>query len=460
MNLIVLAAGKGTRMRSLNPEISKVGYEILGVPLVKYVLKAADGIIDGHKIVVVGFGGEHTKKLVENEAEVVWQRQQLGTAHAIMQTADILKNEEGATLILSGDTPLLSKESLEKLIAYHFENKLDLTILTAEPASNFGYGRIIRNQNMEVVRIVEQKDGTLEELKTKEVNAGVYLFDNKKLFQQLEFLNTNNASGELYLTDTIGLFFNKGYKVGAYILDDPDEMLGTNDRLQLAEATKILQIRINNKHLLSGVTIEDPTNTYIGPLVTIAQDSVIKPGTTILGATKIGVNNIIWQNSFINNTIIGNNNNIITSHIEDSEIGDNNKIGPYARLRNHVNVNNNTRIGNFVELKNVIFKDGAKSAHLTYLGDAEIGENTNIGCGVITANYDGVNKYRTFIGDNVFVGSNATLIAPIVVKNDSFIAAGSTINKDIDENDFAIARARQETKKGYAKVIKDNIKKV
>lgn len=453
-NLIILAAGKGSRMRSLNSEVSKVSYEILGYPLVNYVLDAADGLVDGKKVVIVGFGGEHTKRLVEKQAEIAWQRELLGTGHAIMQTAKLLEKESGNTLILSGDTPLLSNKSLKELINYHNQNGNDLTILTAEPPSNFGYGRIVRNNNGNVVKIVEQKDTNDNEKLIKEVNAGVYLFDNKKMFEQLAFLNTNNASGELYLTDTIDLFVQKDYKVGAYIVSDHNEMLGTNDRVQLAEAAKIMQIRINNMHMLNGVSIEDPLTTYIGPKVTIAQDTTIKPGTTIMGNSSIGIYNLIGPQTYLNNVTIDEENTIISSHIEDSTIGSKNKIGPFARLRQNVIIENETRIGNFVEFKNVKFKNKAKSAHLTYLGDATIGEKTNIACGVITANYDGVNKTKTTIGDNVFVGSNVTLISPLEIEDGAFIAAGSTINKDVDKDDFAIARTKQENKEGYAKIIR------
>lgn len=460
LHSIILAAGKGTRMRSLNNEISKVGFPILGVALVNYVLDATHGLVDGKKVVIVGHGGDYTKKLVQHEAEIAWQHEQLGTGHAIMQTAPLLKGIEGDTLILCGDTPLLTNESLKKLVDYHRTNKLDLTVLTATPANPHGYGRIVRNIDNHVEAIVEQKDLKGDQGLIREVNAGVYVVNNKYLFEQLDFLNTNNASGELYLTDIIGLFNKKAYKVGAYILEDENEMLGTNDRVQLAEAAKFIKQRINRKHMLNGVTFEDPDNTYVGPYVEIGQDTVIAPGVTILGKSIIGKNNHIGMSTYLENVEIGDNNTILFSHLVDSKIGNDNKVGPYTRFRDHVEVHNHTKVGNFVEFKKSIIKDGTKAAHLSYVGDTLLEENVNVGCGVITANYDGYNKFNTVVGKNVFLGSNATLVAPVTIEDDAFIAAGSTINKDVKKDDLAIARARQENKVGYAKVFKDKAKAI
>lgn len=460
LHSIILAAGKGTRMRSLNNEISKVGYPILGVALVNYVLDATKGLVDGKKVVIVGHGGEYTKKLVEKEAEIVWQHQQLGTGHAIMQCAPVLKGLEGNTLILCGDTPLLTNDSLRKMVAYHDEHKLDLTVLTARPSNPFGYGRIVRDASGHVEAIVEQKDLKDNQGSITEVNAGVYIVNNQYLFEQLDFLNTNNASGELYLTDIIGLFNKKGYKVGAYILEDENEMLGTNDRVQLAEAAKLIKQRINKKHMLAGVTFEDPDNTYVGPYVEIGQDTVIAPGVTILGKTKIGVSNIIGPNSYLENMEIGDNNYIYYAYLVDSKIGNDNQVGPYTRFRNHVEIKNHVKIGNFVELKKSLVMDGTKAAHLSYIGDSTLEENVNVGCGVITANYDGFNKFNTYVGKNAFLGSNATLIAPVTIEEDAFVAAGSTITKDVKKDDLAIARVRQENKTGYAKVFKERAKAI
>lgn len=460
LNAIILAAGKGTRMRSLNNEISKVGYPLLNEPLVNYVIDSVEDLINGETIVVIGFGGEYTKKIVEKRAKTVWQREQKGTGHAVMQAAPILEKCEGSTFVLSGDVPLLRKESLEAMIAHHKENNADLTILTAKPASNFGYGRIIRDERGFVIKIVEQKDANEKEKLIKEVNAGTYLFNNKKLFEQLKNLNTDNKQGELYLTDTISLFIKQGYKVTAYTLEDSSEMLGTNDRAQLAEAESLMRKRINTKHMLNGVSLEDPQNTYIGPYVEIGQDTYIGAGVHLLGKTKIGINNRITGSTHLENTEVGENNIIISSHIVGAKIGNKNTIGPMARMRGECVIGNGTRIGNFVEFKNVKFADGAKCAHLTYLGDTIVEENANIGCGTITANYDGYNKFVTHIGKNVFIGSGTTIIAPVTIKEGAFIAAGSTINKDVGEDDFAIARERQINKEKYANVIRQRAKDI
>ncbi len=455
LNSIILAAGKGTRMKSLNDNISKVGYEILGKPLVNWVLDASHALVNGKNVVIVGFAGEHTAKLVEGKAEIVWQHEQKGTGHAVMQTAPLLEGAGGETLILSGDVPLIQEATLKEALAFHNDGHYDLTVLTATPKDAFGYGRILRSAKGEVLRIVEQKDLVGEEVKINEVNSGMYIINNKRLFEELPNLNTNNKQGELYLTDIIALFKVKGYKVGAYVMKDESEMLGTNDRVQLAEAATILKKRINKMHMLNGVTIEDPDNTYIGPDVVIGQDTVIGPNTKIIGLTKIGVNNVISENCHLENMIIGDNNKIMFAHLVNSEIKNNINVGPFARMREHSLVNDKSRIGNFVELKKTVFHEGVKAGHLAYLGDAELGAATNVGAGTITANYDGVNKSKTVTGEHVFLGSNSTLVAPLTIGEGAYVAAASIINKDVPANDLAIARARQENKDGYAHVIRE-----
>lgn len=456
---IILAAGKGTRMKSLLDNKSKVSYEILGVPLVKYVLDTVQGINATKTVVIVGFGGEITSEIVKDKAEIVWQKEQKGTGHAVKQVSPVLSNDVGNTVILCGDTPLLTSETINQLLKDHIENKNSLTVLSAVVDNPHGYGRIVRDSLGNVLKIVEQADADKRIDAIKEVNTGVCVYDNKLLFEYLNKLQPNNAQGEYYLTDLIKMFVNDHLKVGVSIMSDYHEMLGINDRSQLAEAANLMKERINKKLMLSGITIIDPNNTYVGPYVQIEQDSVIYPGTMILGNTHIGKLNNIYQ-SYIENMNIGDENTIMMSHLVDSEIGNENKVGPYARMRGHVKMLNHTKVGNFVELKNVILHDGAKSAHLTYLGDAEIGERTNVGCGTIIANYDGLNKFRSNIGEDVFVGSGTTIISPVNVGKNAFIAAGSTINKDINENDMAIARARQENKTGYSVKLHEKAKAI
>lgn len=455
---IILAAGKGTRMKSKLENKSKVSYEILKTPLVKYVLKALKPLNVDKIVTVVGFGGEVTKSIVEDESFVVWQHEQKGTGHAIMQASPVLKGKEGSTIILCGDTPLLKSSTLEKLMLEHEKNHNLLTVLGAKVPNPFGYGRLLQDENGDLLKIIEHKECSEEQLKIDVVNTGVYVFDNKLLFEYLDLIKPNNKAGEYYLTDLIEIFKNKGHKVGVSLMYGDEEMLGINDRVQLAYATKLMKNRINTKLMLSGVSIEDPDNTYIGADVVAAPDTIIKPNTTILGKTIIGERNIIGPNTYLENMEIGDDNEIIMSHLVDSTIGHDVKVGPFARMRGHAIVEANNKVGNFVELKGAHLHNGVKSAHLTYLGDCEIGDRTNIGCGTITANYDGYNKSRTIIGKDVFVGSGSIIIAPLEVKDNAFIAAGSTLNKDVEEDALAIARCKQENKIGYSHIIKARAK--
>ncbi|MDD4154363.1 MAG: bifunctional UDP-N-acetylglucosamine diphosphorylase/glucosamine-1-phosphate N-acetyltransferase GlmU [Bacilli bacterium] len=452
---IILAAGKGTRMKSLLEDKSKVSYPILGIPLVKHVLNALQPLQLDKKVTIVGFGGPATEAIVRDESEIVYQHEQKGTGHAIMQVAPVLAGLEGETLIVCGDTPLLKTSTLKDLIAQHEQDGNQLTVLSAIVPDPHGYGRIVRDDNECVLEIVEQADVNETQNQIKEVNAGVYVFDNKLLFSYLDNLKPTNAQGEYYLTDLIKMFKKDGLKIGASIASDYKEMLGINDRRQLEEAARIMARQINEKHMLAGVTIEDCGSTYIGPDVVIGPDTIIRPGTHILGNSVIGKFNVIGPSTYLENVIVGDENHIIFSHIADSTVGNANEVGPYARIRGHSVVENHTRVGNFVEFKACVLHDGAKSAHLSYLGDVEIGEKTNIGCGTIVANYDGYNKTKTFIGKDVFVGSGSTLISPITVSDHAYIAAGSTINRDVPQDDMAIARARQENKPGYGNVVRE-----
>ncbi len=455
---IILAAGKGTRMKSRLENKSKVSYEILGVPLVKYVLNSLKPLNIDKVVTIVGFGGETSKAIVENESAVVWQKEQKGTGHAIMMTTPELKGLKGETIILCGDTPLLKSETLEKLMIEHETNNNKLTVLGAKVPNPFGYGRLSIDENGNLLKIIEQKECTPEETKIDVVNTGVYVFDNELLYKYLDELKPNNKAGEYYLTDLIEIFKNNNHKVGVSLMYGDEEMLGINDRVQLAYASRLMKERINSKLMLSGVSIEDPNNTYIGPYVNIEPDTIIKPNTTILGESKIGERNTIGPNTYLENMNIGNDNDITMSHLIDSTIGDNNHIGPFTRMRGGAVVEKNSRVGNFVELKGAHFHEGVKAAHLTYLGDCEIGERTNVGCGTITANYDGYNKSRTKIGKDVFVGSGSIIIAPLTIEDEAFVAAGSTLTRDVKQNELAIARARQENKDGYSSIVKNRAK--
>ena len=446
---IIMAAGKGTRMKSLDSTKSKVTFDLLGVPLVGHVIHALKPLKLDRTITIVGHGGETTSKVVEGQSEIVWQREQKGTGHAVLQVAPLLEGKQGTTLIVSGDTPLITTKSLDQLVQTHIQGKFDLTILTSVVNQPFGYGRMIRNSKGQVIAIVEEINANEEEKKIKEINTGFYVFNNPLLFQFLRDLKPNPKNGELNITSLIKMFMDKGLKVGTSTVDAFEETLGINDRAQLAEARKIMQHRINHQHMVNGVTIENPDNTFISPQVIIGQDTTIQSGVYLIGQVTIGTGNFIGANSVIENTTIGQGNHIESSKMIDSVVGNQNLIGPYAHLRAHVVLHDQARVGNFVEIKAATLQKGVKVAHLSYLGDCEIGEDTNIGCGTIIANYDGNKKHKTTIGKNVFVGSGSTLVSPVIIADDTIIAAGSTIVNDVKKGEMAIARMRQTNKENY-----------
>lgn len=447
---IIMAAGKGTRMKSKRDEMSKVSFPILGRPMVKYVLEALRPLGFDEIVTIVGFGGKMTEEIVSPASKVVWQKEQKGTGHAVMMTSPLLKGKKGETIICCGDTPLLTDKTLSDLLKEHEENHNDLTILTSIMDNPKGYGRIVK-ENGKVIKIVEQKDCTEEEALINEVNAGVYVFDNEELFKDLEKLTPNNAAGEYYLTDVIGMFVKDGKHVSSFSIDDVDETMGVNDRYHLSIAAKKIQERINKNLMLSGVTIEDPESTYISPDSSVGVDSTIRPNTYILKGSKIGEGNIIGPSSYLENVTIGNNNEIEFSNIKDSTIGNKVKVGPYSRIRNNCKIEDEASIGNFNELKNTTFGSSSKCGHHSYLGDAEVKENVNIGAGVVTANFDGKDKHKTLIEENAFVGCSSTLVAPVKVGKDSFVAAGSVITENVPASSLSIAREKQVNKENYFK---------
>ena len=454
---IVLAAGKGTRMKSLKSDVSKVCFPLLGRPMVGYVLEALQGLGLDKIVAIVGHGGEKTAEAVKGLSEVAWQKQQRGTGDAAMAAAEFLENEDGITVICCGDTPLLTEKTLSALISSHQTNHNDLTLMSAVFDDPHGYGRIVKKDGR-IVKIVEQRDCTLEEDAIHEVNAGVYVFDNKELFKDLKLLRPNGNSGEYYLTDVIGMFVKDGKRVNSFAISDSKEAMGINDRYALSKAEKILRHRINKKWMLSGVSIEDPDSTYIGPDVVLGQDCFIRPHTMIYGKCVIGAGNTIGPSTYLKNVQVGENNVIEFSHIVDSRIENNAKLGPYLRIRQNSVIQNDAVLGNFNELKNVTIGEGTFCCHLSYLGDADIGKRVNVGAGTIIANYDGVNKFHTTVEDDVFLGSGSTILSPCTIGESSFVAAGSTINKDVPPHAMAIARARQENKEGYADTLKEKAK--
>lgn len=445
-NTIILAAGKGTRMKS---KLYKVLHRICGKSMVDHVLTQVSKLNMDNIVTVVGFGAEDVEKELGNRTKYVVQNQQLGTGDAVLRAEDLLKNSDGTTLVISGDTPLFTAKTLEKLFAYHADKQATATILTSVAPNPTGYGRIVRNDLGIVEKIVEEKDASSEERNIKEINTGVYVFNNQKLFKALHEINNDNAQGEYYLTDAIEILKRKGGIIAAYQMDDFDESMGVNNRIAQAAATKVMQRRINEYHMNNGVTIVNPDDTYIDVDIEIGPDTIIEPGVQLQKGTKIGRDCVIGANSKITGSIIHDGVTVTSSTIEDSEMMDGSNIGPNSHLRPQSLIGKHVHIGNFCEVKKVTIGEGTKIGHLTYVGNATLGKDINVGCGVIFANYDGKNKHETKVGDDVFIGSNANLIAPLEIADHSFIAAGSTITDDIHQYDMAIARERQTNKPNY-----------
>lgn len=445
---VILAAGKGTRMQS---KLYKVLHKVCDRTMVELVLDSLSDLEMQEVITVVGHGAERVKEVLGDRTKFVLQAEQLGTAHAVKVAKDELKDKDGTTIVMYGDTPLIRPETINSMLDHHENTNAKATVLTAIADDPFAYGRIIRDVNGKLVKIVEEKDATEQEKKIKEINSGIYCFDNKLLFEMLEKVKNDNKQGEYYLPDVLGLIREQKEIIETYLCEDFDETFGVNDRVALAYAENVMRNRINTKHMLAGVTLVDPTNTYIAPNAIIGRDTTIYPNVTIKSNTVIGEDCQIKPNSYLENVKIGNGVKVLSSTISDSKIGDYTSVGPYAHIRNNCDLGEHVRVGNFVELKNTTYGDGSKTAHLSYLGDAEIGSNTNIGCGTITVNYDGKNKYKTKIGSDAFIGCNSNLIAPLEIGDGAVVAAGTTVTENAPDDALVIARVKQENKMGYAK---------
>ncbi|WP_315115086.1 bifunctional UDP-N-acetylglucosamine diphosphorylase/glucosamine-1-phosphate N-acetyltransferase GlmU [Clostridium intestinale] len=450
---LILAAGQGKRIKSNLP---KVLHKVCGKEMINHVIDTMREANIEDVNIIIGKGAELVQKATESRnVSYSLQEEQLGTGHAVKCAKEFLKDKDGVVAIFTGDAPLIRKETVKKLLDNHIENGNTGTLLTSLIQDPTGYGRIIRNGN-EIERIVEHKDCNEDEIKVNEINAGMYCFDIKALLGALEKLSNNNAQGEYYLTDVISILKSEGKKLGA-VITEFDETLGVNSRAELAQAEVIMRKVINKKHLDNGVTIIDPSNTYIGVDVVIGQDTIIYPGNVLEGKSEIGTDCVLYPNSRINSSVIGNEVEIQSSVILQSKIGDNTTVGPFAYVRPESNIGDKVRIGDFVEIKKSTIGNNTKVSHLTYIGDAEVGENCNFGCGTVVVNYDGKNKNKTIIGDNSFIGCNTNLVSPVEVKDNTYIAAGSTITKEVPEGSLAIARAKQVNIEGW--VNKKGLKK-
>lgn len=449
---VVLAAGKSTRMRSKMP---KVLHPVCGRPLLAHILDALSTAGVSRRIVIVGHQAEAVqetlhKRFGEGQLEFALQTEQKGTGHAALMAEPLLVGHTGTLLVVPGDTPLLSGEILAELLAYHHDRKASATLLTTVlPVDAGAYGRVIRDSSGDVAAVVEARDATPEQLAVREINTSVYAFSAPSLFRALCDLRPNNAQGELYLTDVVGLLRQAGETVTAYSSPDPDIVLGVNTRVELAEISAKMRERLLRDLMLSGVTVIDPTTTYVEAGVRVGQDTTIHPGTYLLGDTRIGEDCVIGPNAQITDSVFGDR--VVARHcvVDRAEVGDGCRVGPFAHLRPDSRLGNGVKIGNFVETKNATLGDHVSAGHLTYLGDAEIGADTNIGAGTITCNYDGYQKSRTTIGKRNFIGSHTTLVAPITTGEDAFTAAGSVITDDVPSDALALARERQVIKEGW-----------
>ncbi len=437
---IILAAGKGTRMKSALP---KVLHKAGGKAMVQHVLDAAREAGARRCILVVGFGSETVEKAVQGDVEIVLQEEQLGTGHAVRMTEPLMAQESGTVMVLCGDTPLLTGSLLKKLYDSHREAAAKATVLTAIMPDATGYGRIIRGQDGSVKKIVEHKDATEAERQVREVNSGIYCFEREALFSALSEVTCDNAQGEYYLPDVLSILRTRGEKIWAVAAEDYQETLGVNSRAQLAGAERILRQRKNEALMENGVTLMDPASTFIDTDVSIGRDTIIYPFTWLEGKTSVGEGCILGPSSRFSDTRIGNGVTAQFVYAHECEIGDDVTMGPYVHLRPDTRIAAGVKIGNFVEVKNSNIGKGSKLPHLQYIGDCDMGADVNMGCGTITVNYDGRKKYRTVIGDNAFVGCNSNLVAPVTVGNGAYIAAGSTITREVPEGNLGVARARQ-----------------
>jgi bifunctional UDP-N-acetylglucosamine pyrophosphorylase/glucosamine-1-phosphate N-acetyltransferase len=449
ISALVLAAGKGTRMKS---GLVKVMHPLVGRPMVHWPVEAAREAGASRVVLVVGHQAETVREYFNGSGEVAFaiQKEQLGTGHAVASAAPILKGAGSVVLILCGDVPLIRPETLKGLLAHHEARKSVVTVLTTHLDNPHGYGRVIKREGGRVLRIVEETDATDEEKDITEVNSGIYCVDSDFLFDAVLTLKNDNAQGEYYLTDIIKSAANRGELCVSFSADDAEEIMGVNDRVQLAVAAAVLRKRIGETLMLAGVTLIDPASAYIEKEVIAGTDTIIHPNVHISGSTRIGDRCVLEHSVTIQGCIIGNDVTVKAgSVLTDAVLHDHVTVGPMAHLRPGTELMEHVKIGNFVETKKALIGTGSKASHLTYLGDAVIGKNVNVGCGTITCNYDGKKKHQTIIGDDVFVGSDVQFVAPVTIGANSLIAAGTTVTLDVPADSLAIARTPQVNKEGW-----------
>ena len=448
LKVIILAAGEGKRMKSKLP---KVLHKVQGKTMADHVIDAAECAGADDICVVIGHGAETVKEALKNrKVKFALQQKQMGTGHAVMQAGDFI--EDGADIVvLYGDTPLITAQTINKILDFHRTENNSISIISAMVDNPAGYGHIIRDINGNFLKNVEHKDADEKEKLVKEINTGIYCFTGEALKKGLSLLKNDNVQGEYYLPDTLEIILKDGGRVNAMTAESADEFAGVNSKAQLAAAEKSMRSMINAWHMDNGVTMVDPERTYIESGAVIGCDTVLLPGVVIEGNTVIGEDCVIGPDSRLTNVKLGNGVKFQYSTAVASSVDDNTTVGPYAYIRPDCAIGKNVKIGDFVEVKNSNVGDGTKVSHLTYIGDSDVGERINFGCGTVTVNYDGKKKFRTVVDDDVFIGCNTNLVAPVKVGKGSYIAAGSTITEDVPENSLAIARERQINKTGWVK---------
>jgi len=449
LHVVILAAGKGTRMKSSRP---KVLHALAGRSLIEHVLRTVDGLHADSITVVIGHGADEVRTSLAGRPSVQFavQSPQLGTGHALLQAESALAGKSGTVLLLYADVPLLQTATLARLIEHHRATKASATVLTMDLLEPYGYGRIVRDAGGRILRIVEERDASGPERAITEVNSGIYCFDLAPLFNTLHQLATDNAQGEYYLTDLVAAYRQEQRKIETLGAESATELRGVNSRVDLAELSRVLRDRKNSALLLGGVTLEDPASTFVDADVTVGADTVIGPGVLLEGSTSIGGGCTVHAGCRLSDTHVGDN-VVILDHcvLVNSRVENGARIGPFAHLRPASVVGEGAHVGNFVELKKTSLGRGSKANHLAYLGDATIGDGVNVGAGTITCNYDGVKKHPTIIEDGAFIGSDSQLIAPVRIGAGAYVAAGSSITKDVPADALALSRVHQENKPGW-----------